>query len=1719
MSGQGDLRTFQCVGLSIDLEIGKNNRIYAFGAVRTDSAEKFTYAGGDIDQALNRLEHFARGSDFILGHNIIEHDRPYLQAVHPHLSLLNFPVIDTLRLSPLAFPRNPYHHLVKHYQDGGLNCGRINVPERDASLSLDLFEDECDALSNMSPDLLTAWHRLCTPKHTTIDSALDLLFCSFRGADRPCADEAYQVILNLLKSKTCTTQCDKILKNLHRFNWDLAYMMAWLSVSGENSVMPPWVRHQFPIARKLVHFLRDTPCYDPQCAYCQEFHNATKELKRWFGYDTFRPEPRHNGWSMQQTIVENVMAGNHVLGILPTGTGKSLCYQIPALSRYYKTGALTIVISPLVALMNDQVAGLERREIHHGVTINGMLSIPERKDALERIRLGDAALLLLSPEQLRSRTVRDAIDQRNIGMWVIDEAHCLSKWGHDFRPDYRYVGRFIQEKTDKKAIPPVLCLTATAKPDVVNDIVTHFREKLDINFAIFNGGTKRHNLTFKVIPTTTADKMDDLYTTLSFYLSNEITGSAIIYCATRARSENIAEFLQFKEVAAECYHAGLSPEIKADVQKRFLDGDINTICATNAFGMGIDKSDVRVVIHADIPGSLENYFQEAGRAGRDQQQAYCILLYTQDDVEEQFKLSAHGRLTRTDINAVLKSLRNLDRRKRFNGAVVATMGEILGADDEHEFYRDTLSDDTRIRTSIAWLEEADFLTRDENRVSIFPSSLRVHSCDEVFKKLRKQSTLTSTYREALAAIAAELINADKDEGISTDDLMIRSGLSAERVRRALYDLEKFGIASNDTILTAFVHAGVERSSQKRLAKANALEVALIEHMRDMAPDIGKGDTSTLHLRRATQIIRDQNEIDPLPDQLLRLIQGIAYDGRGEDKSAKGSLSIRRLDTENVRITLHRTWDNVIQWAEIRRAAAEKVLNELLTCVPNAIRGIDILVETTLGKLLQVIEADMTLKSRVREPGKLMDRSLLWLHDQKILRLNKGLAVFRPAMTINLKANEQSRGFSKSDFEPLSIHYEGQILQIHIMEQFAKRGCAVAGEALQLALDYFCLDEKLFLQKWMKGKSRQIKRQTTPQSWTRIVESLHNPVQQEIVSDDREQTNVLVLAGPGSGKTRVLVHRIAYLIRIRREKATGILALAFNRHAALEIRQRLKSLIGNDVKGVTVLTYHGLAMRLVGASFIGRHETPDDETFNDVIRKAIGLLQGTELLPEEADERRQRLLHGFRWILVDEYQDINADQYELISALAGRTRDEDTGKLTLFAVGDDDQNIYAFNGASVKFIRQFEDDYGAKPRYLTDNYRSTDHIIKTANVLIKSARERLKINDEITINKRRRTDPPGGFWQDCDPIARGKVQILQVGETIDQQSDNVITELIRLSHCSEQWDWARCAVIGRQWQYLKPIYDRCKFHPLSDTINAQMANETIPSFWRLRQTQRFLDWIRNHPSKMIEISLLKHNVSAKSADPWYGYLYQAITEYHDETERTETPVDYFVEWLAEWSRDIRRRQHGLLLVTAHRAKGLEFDHVVVLDGGWATTSSRNSLDSERRLYYVAMTRAIQTLTLAQFDTKPLAFHADIKHLSTTHYRTQELTSSLYEGRQKHILQLALEEIDLGFTGRYPVNHSIHHAVAALSIGDPLVVQMTQNRSWILLNSENRILGRFSKKFTMPKSMSVESAYVFAILKGTRQWSDEKYHDRLQSEQWEIIIPELILTPKYSCNYNE
>ena len=1687
----------RCV--SVDLEVDPNTaRTFAFAAVRHGDAPSLVHSKGDLDVAFDRLEAFCTGAGHLIGHNILRHDLPHLIANRPRLAALAGSAIDTLWLNPLAFPRNPYHHLVKHYHDGRLQAGHVNDPELDAQLVFEVFSNQIASMLQLQaqePDTLTAYHYLTTRGEGA--GGFDAVFRLIRGAEKPSAPQANAAIRRLLAGQACDWRIDQTLGRLSnpQLGWPMAYALSWITVAGGDSVMPPWVRMQFREASLIVRHLRDTGCSSPDCTWCCEKNDPKRALSRWFGFDTFRPEPVDEmGRPLQERIVAEAMSGQSVLGILPTGTGKSVCYQIPALSRFDKTGALTVVVSPLVALMADQVQGLARAGISSAVTVNGMLSLPERHDALDQVRLGNASILLISPEQLRSVSIRTVLRQREVGLWVLDEAHCISKWGHDFRPDYRYVGRFIKEFSGDLTPAPILCLTATAKPEVIRDIREHFQSRLGVELMLLDGGSVRTNLSFEVRPTHRATKFNDILDAIEEKLPAEGASGAVVYCATRSATERVAQFLKQQGLAAERYHAGLSPDEKRDIQERFRIGELRIIAATNAFGMGIDKPDIRLVVHGDIPGSLENYLQEAGRAGRDRAAANCVLLFHLDDVERQFNLSARSRLARHEIGAILKALRRIDARTKKTGEVVATPGEIVREEKDQEFERDSSTDDTRVKTAVAWLEEATLLEREENRVQVFPSSLRIRTLDEAAVVLDK-AQITGARREQLLSIVRHIINAPSDEGISTDVLMGASGLAGNALRKALSDLETLGIASNDTVVTVFIHHGVEDSSINRLEQAARLETDLITLMREAVPDADADTPQPLHLRETCQKLRDAGHVAVRPDIVERLIQGMSQDGRDQE-GGRGSLHLRKISRDTMQLRLQRSWSLLEQTASLRRQGGELLLRHLLDRLPKGVRGKDIAIETTLGEMQAVLNGDAFLRAAVQDIAKLMDRALLWMHEQQVVTLGKGLTVFRPAMTVHL--NPKGGNFTVQNFQPLEEHYGEQTLQTHVMAAYAETALSSLAKAQRLSEDYFVLDRDAFLKRWMPGRGGEIRRQTTGASWKTIVDALGNPVQEQIVRDDREQTNVLVLAGPGSGKTRVLVHRIAYLIRVKREDPKGILVLSYNRHAAAEIRERLRRLIGNDAVGVTISTCHSLAMRLVGASFAGALMQADLD-FDACIHDAVKLLKGDGLSKVEAEALRDTLIEGYRWILVDEYQDIGPEEYALIAAIAGRTLDEPDLRLSLFAVGDDDQNIYAFAGASIQFIRQFEQDYSAKPVFLTENYRSTGHIIAASNAVIAGARGRMKTGHNISVDRHRRKFPPGGVMAELDAVAQGRVQLLTVPPGDGPQAVAAIDELVRLSRLDPEWSWSRAAIIARDWRRLEPV----RSYAESLNIPVQMANETLPSLWRLREMQAFIAKIRREPGHLLSVPDLVNFLNGLPQSRWTDLLGESLGALARELGDKAAPVPDLIEWFAEWARDTRAEQRGLLLLTAHRAKGLEFEDVVILNGGWDRPSQAEDKDAPRRLFYVAMTRARRSLAALSDGSHPFLMASSEATLPRT---VRPDLDALPRSRTRYIPPDP-KLVDLSFAGRLANTNPALAAIAEAKIGDPVTLAR-DGVHWKISDRTGRNLGRMSRAFSPPEGTVYLRGEIAAILCWRKDDADEAFHGMLRREAWEVVLPELV-----------
>ncbi|HZI69215.1 MAG TPA: ATP-dependent DNA helicase RecQ, partial [Hanamia sp.] len=330
-------------------------------------------------------------------------------------------------------------------------------------------------------------------------------------------------------------------------------------------------------------------------------------LKKYWGYDSFRP--------YQEEIINSVLNGNDTLALLPTGGGKSLCFQVPSL---FQEG-LCLVISPLIALMKDQVLQLKKRGIP-ALSIYSGMNFPEVQRTLQNAAYGNFKFLYVSPERLETELFLEWLPSIKVNLIAVDEAHCISQWGYDFRPPYLRIAAL------REYFPgvPILALSASATEEVQSDIKEKLLFKKSQN--TFRQSFERPNLSYSAF--SLFSKQNKLLSILQ-----KVEGSAIVYCKTRRRTKEVAELLNQNEICADFYHAGLSNEERHKKQEDWIANKTRVICCTNAFGMGIDKPDVRVVIHHDVPDALENYYQEAGRAGRDWKKSYAVLLFSDSEIE------------------------------------------------------------------------------------------------------------------------------------------------------------------------------------------------------------------------------------------------------------------------------------------------------------------------------------------------------------------------------------------------------------------------------------------------------------------------------------------------------------------------------------------------------------------------------------------------------------------------------------------------------------------------------------------------------------------------------------------------------------------------------------------------------------------------------------------------------------------------------------------------------------------------------------------------------------------------------------------------------------------------------------------------------------------------------------------------------------------------------
>ena len=554
-----------------------------------------------------------------------------------------------------------------------------------------------------------------------------------------------------------------------------------------------------------------------------------------------------------------------------------------------------------------------------------------------------------------------------------------------------------------------------------------------------------------------------------------------------------------------------------------------------------------------------------------------------------------------------------------------------------------------------------------------------------------------------------------------------------------------------------------------------------------------------------------------------------------------------------------------------------------------------------------------------------------------------------------------------------------------------------------------------------------------------------------------------------------------------------------------MRRRLVALVGDDARGVTVLTYHGMALRLTGTSLAAADRRGGAVDFSRLLQDAIDMLEGESDAFSDVDEQRGRLMQAYEYIFVDEYQDIDEQQYALVSALAGRRLADPDAKLSIMAVGDDDQNIYSFKGASVEFIRRFQADYEGAVTYLVENFRSTQNIIAAANHVIQRAADRMKVDHPIRIDNRRAADPAGGRWAALDPVHKGKVRLVTAPADSNRQAQIVFAEIARIRGTDPELVLGDIAILARTHRSLEPLRALCDIKGLRYEVLTREGAGTQLTLMHSREGWRTADLLRARQSAMVSVAGIRRwlgrQVRREPGNRYWEDLDAAVAEFAESAGATQLPAAEVLDALYEAANDSRRSGHAsaLKLMTAHGAKGLEFQHVLVMDcADW-----RWSGEDERRLLYVAMTRARETLTVMRAEGGRNPYLVD---LGTVEGVIDLLPSERPEERpdiDRRYVTLGPANIDIGFAGRHGPDQAVHRHIADVLPGDEALVE-----GRLIKTKEGRLVGRLATK-TELKFAGPASATVSGILVRTREQTPPEYVAALKADRWETVLIELVV----------
>lgn len=1592
----------------IDTEIDPTSRkVLDIGCVKENG-------GSFHSNSVSAFIDFLKGSQFICGHNIFNHDLKYIHNAVTDAGINSANIIDTLYFSPLLFPNRPYHALLK---DDKLQTNDLNNPLNDSVKAKDLFFDEVSAFNQLEVSLKNIYYLLLQDKK---EFRSFLSFIAFNTQDI----QLETLIRTTFHANICE-QAD-LTKIISQNPVELAYCLALINCPNRYSITPPWVLKNYPEVERIMFMLRSKPCLSG-CIYCNQALDIHKGLKRHFGFDSFRT---YAGEPLQEKAAKAAIDNKSLLAVFPTGGGKSITFQVPALMGGENTKGLTVVISPLLSLMKDQVDNLEKIGITDAVTINGLLDPIERGKSFERVADGSASLLYISPEMLRSRTIERLLLGRKIVRFVIDEAHCFSSWGQDFRVDYLYIGDFIKSLQETKNLEdkiPVSCFTATAKQKVIEDICEYFKEKLAIELEVFSSKASRTNLHYKVFE---KGEEEEKYNTVRD-LIEENDCPTIIYVSRTRKAYTLAQRLSEDGFNAKPFHGKMDVKEKTENQDAFMSGEVQIMVATSAFGMGVDKKDVGMVIHYEISDSLENYIQEAGRAGRDENiTADCYVLFNEEDLGKHFILLNQTKLNLNEIKQIWNAIKFITKFRNSVSNSALEIARKAGWDDN------IVEIETRVTTAIAALEDAGYLKRGQNVPRIFANSILCKTAQEAIDKIVNSTKFVDDRQKANAQRIMKKLFSSKSRKQSNDEvaesrvdyISDHLGIVKEEVINIINLLREEKILADTKDLTAFIKKGENKN--RSLAVVDAFR-----QIEDFLQPLFEEQEKTFNIKELNEQAEQAGCKDVSPNKIKTIINFWAIKNwikRHNQEYSKNHVLVICCQPKDV------LKEKLEKRHELARFIVEYLFEKSnLQPDKDKTESEEILVEFSVHELRDSFEKQILLfntKATIED----IEDALFYLSRIEAIKIEGGFLVVYNKLTIDRIEQNNKVQYKVEDYQKLSQFYENKIQQIHIVGEYAKKMVEDYAGALKFVDDYFQLNYPSFLNKYFPGsRQSEIKRNITPAKYRQLFNSL-SETQRKII-DDKLTKFIVVAAGPGSGKTKVLVHKLASLLLMEDVKHEQLLMVTFSRAAATEFKRRLIELIGNAANYIEIKTFHSYCFDLLGK--VGSIDKSDS-----ILKSTITKIKDNEV---EVSRITKAVL------VIDEAQDMDADEFALINILI-----EKNEEMRVIAVGDDDQNIYAFRGADSKYLQKFITDKGATKYELITNYRSRRNLVAFTNQFVKTIQNRLKetpivanleTNGEIKIVHYSSSNLITPLIEDIRGTGlAGTTCILTQTNTEAFQVAGLLTRIGLPAKLIQSNDGFSLKNLLEVRFFLAALKLEDGVFIINDEVWGNAKRELVKRF---KLSSKF---------EMCS-NLIKDFEATNPKKKYKSDLDVFITESRFEDFYSENGVTIFVS-------------------TIHKAKGKEFDNVFLLLENFEVET-----DEKKRQLYVAMTRAKQNLTI----------HLNGNYLNNITAEGLKRIDNLHQYNQLSEFAMHLSHADLNL-GYFKF---VQQRVNKLISGDSLLPCEEGCK-----NSNGKLVLKFSKKFLeklvkeKEEGFNLKEARVNFIV----YWKAE---DEAEDEV-KIILPELL-----------